>query len=185
MFQLACIFAAVATISNTSELASALLSDDVDRHFALTGTVASVHNYSGEIIVQDSECAVRIIAPQSRECSPGDLVLATGRTVSDITGGTYAHCLEIKTIARHSPPVPIEVDFSRLKSGAFDNRFVRVTGDVRNVIIDEIDPRCILVTLSHGGEWARIAITASEPSVRQTVKRLNALIGANISLTGF
>ena len=55
---------------------------------------------------------------------------------------------------------------------------------MRDVAIDEIDPRCILVTLSHGNEWARVAITVSEPSVRQSVKRLNALIGANISLTG-
>ena len=49
MFHLACTFAVVATISNTSELVSALLSDDIDRHFALTGTMASAHSYSDEI----------------------------------------------------------------------------------------------------------------------------------------
>ena len=184
MFPLAYIFAAVATISNTSDLASALLSDDIDRHFALTGTVASVHSYSGEIIVQDSECAVRIGVPDLKGCSPGDLVRATGITTRNVTGGSYARCVDLERLAHHLPPVPVEVDFSKLKSGAFDNRFVRITGDVRNVMIDEIDPRCILVTLSHENEWARITIVAPEPSVRQTFKQLNALIGANISLTG-
>ena len=184
MFHLACIFAAVATISNTSELASALLSDDIDRHFALTGTVASVHNYSGEIIVEDSSCAVWIDVPDLGECSPGDFVRATGITTRNVTGGTYARCLDLERLARNLPPAPVEVDFSKLKSGAFDNHFVLVTGEVRDVAIDEIDPRCILVTLSHGNEWARVAITVSEPSVRQSAKRLNALIGANISLTG-
>lgn len=109
MFHLACIFAAVATISNTSELASALLSDDVDRHFALTGTVASAYSYSNEIIIQDATCAVRIIVPPSSECSPGDLVRATGRTVSDVTGGTDARCIDFETIARYPPPVPVEL----------------------------------------------------------------------------
>ena len=184
MFYLACIFAAIAAISNTSELASALLTDDVNRHFALTGTVASVHSYSGEIIVEDSSCAVRIGVPDLKGYAPGDLVRATGITTSNVTGGTYARCLDLERLSHHQPPVPVEVVFSKLKSGAFDNRFVRVTGDVRDVAIDEIDPRCILVTLSHGNEWARVAITVSEPSVRQSVKRLNALIGANISLTG-
>ena len=184
MFHLACIFAAVATISNTSELASALLSDDVDRHFALTGTVASAYSYSNEIIIQDATCAVRIIVPPSSECSPGDLVRATGRTVSDVTGGTDARCIDFETIARYPPPVPVEIDFSKLNTGAFDNRFVRVTGDVRNVMIDEIDPQCILMTLSQGSECVRIAIMAYKPPARQAFKKLNTLIGANISLTG-
>lgn len=184
MLHLAYIFAALATITNTSELASALLSDEIDRHFALTGTVASVHSYSGEIIVQDSACAIGINVPNPSSCSAGDIVRATGLTVHDLTGGTYAHCLDLERLTHHLPPAPAEADFSKLKNGTFDNRFVRVTGDVRDVAIDEIDPRCILVTLSHENEWARIAITVSEPSVRQSVKRLNALIGANISLTG-
>jgi len=184
MFHLAYIFAAVATISNTSELASALLSDDIDRHFALTGTVASVHSYSGEIIVEDASCAVRMGVPDMKGYAPGDCVRAIGITTRNVTGGTYARCLDLARLAHHLPPAPVEVVFSKLKSGAFDNRFVRVTGDVRDVAIDEIDPRCILVTLSHGNEWARVAITVSEPSVRQSVKRLNALIGANISLRG-
>lgn len=181
---IACVFAALATISNTSELASALLSDDIDRNFSLTGTVASVHSYSGEIIVEDSSCAVWIDAPDLRECFPGDFVRATGITTRNVTGGTYARCLSLEKLARHPPPVPVEVDFAKLNSGAFDNRFVRATGDIRNVTIDEIDPRCILVTLSNGHGCVRIAVTASEPSVKQTFKTLNALIGANISLTG-
>lgn len=47
---------------------------------------------------------------------------------------------------------------------------MRVTGDVRNVMIDEIDPQCILVTLGHGSE--------SRESVKEHIDSLYAKIGA-------
>lgn len=176
--------ATLATLTNISDLATALISDDGDQLFAVTGTIANVHRYSGELIVEDALCAVNLTLPFLDQCTPGDLVSLRGNTYRDSTGGTSARVTHIETLDHQPPPVPVDVDFSKIKDGAFDNRFVRVTGDVRNVMADEIDPRCLLMTLSYEKAWTRIVVTASEPSVKQTFERLNALIGANISLTG-
>ena len=186
MIHLCGTLAAIALLTNATDVATALLggAPGASRSFVLTGTVDLFHSYSGELIVEDDSGAVALNTSVDRSCRPGDRVRATGFVSNDGTSGNFAHCTSLEILGKRTAPVAVDADFARLRSGALDNRFVRVTGDVRDVTADEIDPKCTFVTLTSGGECIRVAVQSSDPLIRPVRERLKSLADANVSVSG-
>jgi len=81
----------------------------------------------------------------------------------------------------HGPaPEPVEITAEELKSGQFDNRLVRVTGVVRNIFSDDIDPRFQFLLLTVKNHTVYVASQTAMSKYRIA----SELLGATISVTG-
>lgn len=83
-------------------------------------------------------------------------------------------------VLAHGPaPEPADISSADFRSGRFDNRLIRLTGVVRSVVPDDIDPRFQFLILAIERRAVAYAVKRDAPS------RPNAaLLGATVSVTG-
>ena len=87
----------------------------------------------------------------------GDRVFVQGI----ITPGTNspiptAHCEKIQLLSHGIAPKPIDITAAEFHSGRFDHAYVRITGTVRDMFLDEIDPNWhfLVIGTEHGSVFA-------------------------------
>lgn len=86
----------------------------------------------------------------------------------------------VSEIIHGPPPEPVEISAEAFKTGMHDNRLVRLTGVVRNVFQDDIDPRFQFLLLTAGRRTVYVAVPIGSTKYRSAAE----LLGATISVTG-
>ena len=110
----------------------------------------------------------------------GDRLALTGVTSPVLSQSGAAHAHRTRLIAHGPPPAPLRITGSEFFSEKHINRLVRLTGLVRSVFTDEIDPQILFVELHADGETILIPLLAT-PGVQEKAQRLT---GARVAVTG-
>jgi len=90
----------------------------------------------------------------------------------------YARCDAIDLQKPGRPPAPIRVTAKEFLSGACDCRLVRLSGIVRDIITDEVDPRFVYVVLNADGESISVPRPLGDPVLRVLA------VGSAVEATG-
>ena len=83
----------------------------------------------------------------------------------------YPHCSRFELLGHGPAPKPRDITATDLTSGLHDNRLVRLTGILRDVFNDEIDPNFTFLTLAREDHSVLVAIPAVDPSVVSNIRR--------------
>ncbi len=111
----------------------------------------------------------------------GDIIRAKGFIRPYIpTGFTAAMSDSIEVIGSSSPPRPITMNHSLIRTGKYNNRLVKISGLVRDSFRDEIDSNWNYVQIQCGSESIYVCFIGKEND--ETV--LKSLIGSEITATG-
>ena len=171
-------------IRTTRELSHALLMETgLGRPYALDGVrvILPYSSKSSVFVVEDETGAVVMNCgqvPGIPESRAGDVISVTGTICGKIREGFYADC-KIPKLLRHDPPVnPVDVTAADLKDNRYDNRLVRISGTVRDILDDEIDPRFLYLVITCDGS----NIYAAESRTRLSGELPR--IGAKVSVCG-
>jgi len=128
---------------------------------------------SGDVILRRSKEKVE---PQ---VEAGDRVRIRGVTIPEEPHQTSALSQELQILSRGPAPQPVPLDVDRLQTGAYDNRFVRLQGIVRDVFIDEIDPQWIYLTVNARN---RIVYVTHKTSGNNLLAPFEQTIGAEVAV---
>lgn len=183
-------FLATLLLTNAADVASTVIRGNQEFSFRLSGTIILSHRteHSQILSVEDVSGCTIILADAPTNgfdaCSLGDRILASGAGYSNTIGRVYARCNSVRVISHGREVPPIRANASALKRGEYDNRRIAITGSVRDVFTDEIDPLWIFCILDCHPD--RLFITVrTEPGVgNNAFERLKTLIGATVSATG-
>lgn len=86
-----------------------------------------------------------------------------------------------ETLPKAPPPIPvIDWKYDSTTNSPYRQR-VRISGILRDVFMDEVDPQCIFVTVNSNGHDVHGVFSAEEATPETT----GELIGFEVSLTGF
>lgn len=174
-----------AVITNAVGLADAICEERADIGFDIEGVV-TLPNKRGtwHMAIEDDSGGVlfRNHTPEHDSVffKPGDRLRIRGSTATSPTGVVYAQCTQAVVTAEQSAPVPTPATAGEIFAGNFDNRLVKVTGTVREVFKDEIDPRWVYLILNCNG--SRIAVVLVWDS--DDISMFTALTDATVSVTG-
>ena len=91
------------------------------------------------------------------------------------------HCSRFEFLGHDQAPSPRDITATDLTSGLHDNRLVRLTGTLRDVFNDEIDPNFTFLTLVREGLPVLVAIPAGDQS---TVSDIRKRIGTEAEAIG-
>ena len=172
-------------VRSAAELNAALREERIGAHFDITATVTypcnsicctfAVEDASGAVVLREDaffpKCPMKA----------GDRVRITGSTFKYRESGSVAASdNKAQIIAHGPPPTPVETSIPELLEGRHVNRLVRLCGTVRDAFVDEIDPLWGYLVLQDAGRTFYATFASPLPDVRA----LNALVGAQIRLTG-
>lgn len=173
-------------IGSTKELRAALSRPDTEgTPFRLearltlgcpSGTSAlSISDASGAVILHRS-CRVTPFTADA-----GDIIRVSGLIRKESPNDrTHAACTNIVRIG-HSPAPPVpDVTPEDLLGDRYDFRPIHLTGIVRDVMLDEIDPNFMFLVFNCSGEFVFTPIAANGP----LADKPENLIGCKIDLTG-
>ena len=153
--------------------------------FELTAAVSALESDDGTDIgptVFDETGALAFEPTRNRfpVLQRGDVLRLRGELIRNEYSEPILNILGVSDI-RHGPAVePVEATAADLKSGRFDNRLVRMTGVVRNVFSDDIDPHFQFLILLSEGQSAYAVQRLNQSRLEAT----SGLLGATVSLTG-
>ncbi|MDE3275628.1 MAG: sensor histidine kinase [Verrucomicrobiota bacterium] len=101
--------------------------------------------------------------------SAGDRIRVTGHTETDNRNLVYPSCRAFSVLGRDTPPPPKAATAGQLLDGTLDFQSVSFTGTVRDIFIDEIDPRTLFFVLSDGSRtvYAALPRSPSGPSANR------------------
>jgi len=134
--------------------------------------------------VMDDTGAVRLYFPAAATnigIRAGDRLELTGSTSPGQSQGGAAQATDVRLIARGPAPEPLRITGGDFFSGKYANRLVRLTGFVRSVFPDEIDPNVAIVELHADGETVLVPIYGGS----LVWNRARQMVGARVSVTGF
>lgn len=138
---------------------------------------------SSFVAISDATGAIAIYdvaATADNPVTAGDKMRITGLTETDNIGTVYASARTFEILG-HEAPVPIEsISTGQLLSGEFDFRAVAITGTVRDVFVDEIDPRTLFFVISDGTRTVYAALS-KHPGLPVDRARYD---GANVTIRG-
>jgi len=147
-----------------------LRDDRVGMRYCVSGTVLSVMATEARRIIIEDDTGTTTLSYVLDNVTPdiraGDAVTATG-TITRINGENWLKFDTFTVTAHGSGPVPHDVSVADLKSGAFDRRLVRVTGVLRDVARDELDPEWTFLRFYAEGQ-AFYAYVIHSGSVRRS-----------------
>ena len=113
---------------------------------------------------------------------PGDRFRAKGTIgVGKRSRNPYAECLEMEVLSHGAAPLPQDASAEAILSGSLDCRLMRMTGMVRDVFHDEIDPGYNYMVFVSGGNVVYVPMELCEASYEQ----LDSLVGLDVAVTGF
>ena len=177
-------------LTNAADVATTVIRGNMDFSFRLSGTIILSHRteYSQNLSVEDSSGCAIILADAPTNgfdaCALGDRILAVGAGHSNAIGRVYARCNSVRVLS-HGPEVPpIRADSSAMKRGEYDNRRIAITGNVRDVFTDEIDPLWVFCILDCHPDRLFITLRAGTNAGSDAFRQLKMLIGATVSVTG-
>lgn len=113
----------------------------------------AVSDGTGFIVLNDMHSSA------DKPIRPGDILHVRGKTDTDTRDRVYASCATYELVGHETPPAPQPVTTERFLSGACDFRSVELTGIVRDVFVDEIDPGTMLFALSDGSRTVYAALS--------------------------
>ena len=156
----------------------------LDEPFLLTGVVQNVSHDQHAIFVADDTGVVRVHVLDKEETPdvrPGDLLEICGHTTRR-TAVFYCagHLERYRILGKRPVPAPLDVTAKEFHSGRFDNRLVRVSGLVSDVVDDESDPNYIFVELQVDDDAIFIPMNARG----DTRERTRALVGTCVRVVG-
>ena len=173
-------------ISNTKELRTALSRPDAEGEpFCLEVQLTlgcppgisalSISDTNGAAILHKDRLVTSFTA------NAGDNIRVSGLIQKDTpTSRTHANCTNIVRVG-HSPAPPVpDVTPEDLQDDRYDFRPVHLTGIIRDVMQDEIDPNFMFLVFNCRGEFVFTPIAANGPFAGKPEN----LIGRKIELTG-
>ena len=174
-----------AILTNAANLAEAVYDNRDGLGFDFEGVV-TLPNRRGtwHMAVEDDSGGV-LFRNHSPHCDSefyklGERLRLRGNTTRNNFGIVFAQCTQAVVTAVLPPPVPKPITIEELRTGGFDNRLVKITGAVREVFKDEIDPRWAYIILNCDG--SRIPVTFIHES--SDISSLAALSDASVTVSG-
>jgi len=173
---------AAAIITNLAQLADCVVPGS---RYAISGIVTYAESrVSGIVAVEDGAGDAVTIANETLnpfcDVKAGDVIRASGRTAIGSNGTIRRNCSAIDVTGRNAPPPPIATSVKDLADGRMDNRFVRIKAMLRDVFLDEIDSGFVYLVLQDGAD----TVICFRRRDEDTVKRLQAMIGSRLEVTG-
>lgn len=172
----------IATIlTNAASLAEAVYEERAEIGFDIEGVV-TLPNGRGtwHMAVEDDSGGV-LFRNHSPHCDsvfhkPGERLHLLGKTRANAVGAVFAQCTQAVVTAVQPAPVPIQASIGDVLSGGFDNRLVRMTGTVREVFRDEIDPRWVFMILNCEGSRIAVVFVAGSSDTGDFVEMTDATV---------
>ena len=182
MLTFSTILLAASLITNVADLANV---EVPGVRFRVEGVVTSARNELGlHIAIEDDNGNAALIANETvdpfHKVSPGDVIRASGRTAIGSNGLIRRNCTHIDAIGRRTAPSPVATSVKALTDGKMDNRLVRIEATLRDVFLDELDPKTIYFVLQDGGD----TVTSFRMREKGAAQRLFSMIGARLEVTG-
>ena len=155
-----------------------------DEPFLFTGVVQNVSHERNVLFVADATGVARV-QTLDKEAPPdvqaGDLLEICGHTTRR-TAVFYGagHLERFRVLGKRPVPAPVDVSAKEFHSGRFDNRLVRVSGLVSDVVDDESDPNYFFIELQVDND----AIFIPQSIRNDNRERARALIGTCVRVVG-
>ena len=132
--------------------------------------------------IQDDTGAVFLTPKRKIELNarPGDRVLVNGCMLRNEFNETITHPTNVTVLSHGPQPAPAAISLADVKSGRFDHRLVLLTGVVRNIFADDVDPAYRFLALADNREVAYVVLKQA----RFAHQDLDGLLGATVSITG-
>lgn len=172
-------------ITNASDFAT-LRKDPANdgRVFVFEGVVAVPPSSDAFMILDDCGRACMFNRPEFRPpFSAGDRVRTYGNLAHFIKAkASVPICERTEILSRGSVPKPLPVSPSDLKSGKYDNRFIRISGKVEECFSDDTDSDWVYLAMDCDGETLYAASPHSHATAETHLKKLQGLVGARIAM---
>ena len=184
MFSIPLIIATILT--NAASLSEAVHDGRLGLEFDIEGVVTLPNKRdSWHMAVEDASGGV-LLRNHSPKCDtlffkPGERLRMRGTTARNPIGTVYAQCTQAVVTAVQAAPIPRPATISSIYAGAFNDRLVEVSGRVREVFRDEVDPGWIYMILEHDG--SRIAVVFK--SETGDISPFTLMTDATVSVQGF
>ena len=151
--------------------------------FDITARSLSDHpRYSFSVLVEDSTGTAFLNSgglPYPENLRPGNVVHAAGVVCRWVDGRVVTDCTTFEIVAPGKPPTAISVTAADIIQGRVTNAMVKVSGRIKDVFHDDIDPRFIFFTIMDQTGILYAALAADDAD-----DRIFDLIGATVSITG-
>ena len=175
------------TIRTVQELLNATyVQPTVGKRFEISGTIlypSAPVSSNGFISVSDATGAIGLYDINTtcgKTISAGDRIRITGITETDNRNLIYASGRLLEVLGHETPPPPKAATATEILSGELDFRTVSFTGTVRDIFIDEIDPRTLFFVL-HDGERTLYAALLNRHGISANRAKYE---GAHITIHG-
>ena len=179
-------------LTNAADVTRAIRERRVGERFHLEGLVTYAYQEKNrqKLMLEDASGIVPIRLPITPledipfNCTPGETVRITGKTSLGRKDSISARGHTLALVSRGLRPVPPEITIKTLKTGAFDNRYVRVRGTVRDIFRDEIDRDFAFLVLYRDGRHVYATYRIPDADNQDDFAFFQSLLGADITVTG-
>jgi signal transduction histidine kinase len=110
----------------------------------------------------------------------GDIIHVKGVTDDTVHGRIYAGCRFVEILSHKAATPPQDVSATEFLSGRHDYKTTRITGMVRDVFRDEIDPRVAFLILAFKGHSIYVALSVDD----KDTATLKGFVGATVTAEG-
>lgn len=150
----------------------------------VTATVASPSQLSGPKsasfwICASNHCQSVLNFSQPLQPQPGDILRMSGY-LAFYNNRTHVHTTKIDLLGHEEPPRPAPRTPLEIVSGACDNDYVQVTGEIVDAAYDDIDTKFTYFTVLQGS-----TTVCAHIQQRPSPETLRAYVGAQVALSGF
>ena len=150
----------------------------------VTATVASPSQLSGPKsasfwICASNHCQSVLNFAQPLQPQPGDILRMSGY-LAFYNNRTHVHTTKIDLLGHEEPPRPTPRTPLEIVSGACDNDYVQVTGEIVDAAYDDIDTKFTYFTVLQGS-----TTVCAHIQHRPSPETLRAYVGAQVALSGF
>ena len=177
----------IATIlTNAASLSEAVYDGRSNLGFDIEGVVTLPNKRDSWHMAVEDESGGVLLRNHSPKCDtlffkPGERLHLRGKTATTPIGTIYAKCTQAVVIAVQGAPVPRRAAIDEIHAGKFDDLLVEVSGRVREVFRDEVDPGWIYTILDCDGS----RITVVFKSETGDISPFTRLTDATVSVQGF
>ena len=129
-----------------------------------------------------SVASIKSKIKNAAELSPGDSVRIEGMIlVGEASGRVYADCKCITLRSKGTPLPPSDVTSESFMSGKHDFAYVRISGEVNDIILDNADERFVFLSVQDSHGHVVMALRRDSPQLI----RNDIAIGRLVSVSGF
>ena len=140
--------------------------------------------YQGSFSVSDGTQSIALSDERpdkkTHRVRAGDVIHVKGITDDTIHGTIYAGCRFVEILSHKASTPPQDVSADEFLSGRHDYRTIRMTGMVRDVFRDEIDPQVAFLILTGKGHSIYVALSVDD----KDAAALKGFVGATVTAEG-